>query len=129
MNSSVQSLSPDYTNTDSTLETLVELKFMVERQISALQDTAETAKSYALFNGMTSLSTSPELNIHTLFAIYNNNVEMFGDVFLEKQLELLKKLDSLLLKKCPHNWIDDVIDEPRGSRRWHYCSKCFVRKT
>ena len=107
---------------EQNVETLINLKFNVERQFSALHETFEKAKEIRLVN------TNADLDIYGLVTMYTNNIEIYGNTFLEKQTELLKHIDTLLLKKCPHNWIDDVIDGPFSSRDICYCSKCYVRK-
>ena len=40
----------------------------------------------------------------------------------------VSKIDNLLLNKCQHKWIDDVIDGPFSSQNYCYCCKCFLRK-
>ena len=74
------------------------------------------------------VNTSADLDIYGLVTMYTNNIEMYGNIFLEKQTELLGHIDTLLLKKCTHNWINDVIDGPFSSRDICYCSKCYIRK-
>ena len=105
------------------LEELINLKFAVERQFSILFETFKKAKEHRLVN------TSADLDIYAIFAVNNNNIETNGELFLEKQTELIKSIDAILLKKCDHNWIHDVIDEPlERSRNICYCGKCYCRQ-
>ena len=113
---------PDECN-KTNLEELINLKFAVERQFSILFETFKTSKDHHLVN------TSADLDIYAAFALYNNNIEMSGQIFLEKQTELIRNIDEILLKKCDHNWIHDVIDEPlERSRDICYCGKCYCRQ-
>jgi len=111
------------TSNANNLEELINLKFAVERQFSILFETFEKAKEYRLVN------TSADLDIYALFAVYDNNIETIGQLFLEKQTELLRSIDEILMRKCDHNWIHDVIDEPLDrSRNICYCGKCYCRQ-
>tara|TARA_Y100000389_G_C17458092_1_gene519577 strand:- start:2461 stop:2838 length:378 start_codon:yes stop_codon:yes gene_type:complete len=104
------------------VETLIELKFNVEREISIMRETFEKLKEKRkYYNGN-------ELDVYTVFRDYRNNVDNIGEVFYEKQTVLLSKIDNLLLNKCQHKWIDDVIDGPFSSQNYCYCCKCFLRK-
>jgi hypothetical protein len=104
------------------IETLIDLKFATERQISILEETFSAAKKIQLVN------TSADLDIYGLVALYRNNIRMNGTIFFEEQTELLKHINRLLLEKCEHNWINDVIDLPFSERHICYCSKCHIYK-
>lgn len=104
------------------IDSLVELKFMVEKQFNVLYEATQEAKKLKLH------SVSDDLDIYAIFTMYNNNVEVIGDEFLTKQTELLKSIDDLLRRKCLHDWIDDVVDTTFSSFNICYCSKCFIRK-
>ena len=105
------------------IEELINLKFVVERQINSLRGSFEKSKTHNLLNG------TGDLNIYKIFATYSINIELFGSSFLEKQTELLANIEGILLKECDHNWIHDVIDEPpERSRNICYCGKCHCRQ-
>jgi hypothetical protein len=104
------------------VKTLIDLKFAIERQISILEETFSAAKKIQLVN------TSADLDIYGLVTLYSNNIKMNGTLFLEEQTELLKHINRLLLEKCEHNWINDVIDLPFSERQICYCSNCYIYK-
>jgi len=104
------------------LDAIINLKFTVEREINTLYETFEKVKT------LNRETRSNDLDIRTIFTVYQNNVDTQGELFLQKQQELLKSIDALLLKKCKHKWVDDIIDGPFSSRNYCYCSNCFIRK-
>ena len=105
------------------IEELINLKFDVEREINILHETFEKSKKSYLLN------SANDLDIYKVFAKHRLNIEFVGTTFLEKQTELLKNIDEILLKLCDHNWIHDVIDEPlERSRNICYCGKCYCRQ-
>ena len=112
----------DHIKYECNIESLIKLKFLVEKQFNTLYDAVKEAKKIKLYN------ISDDLDIYAIYTMYNNNIEMSGDEFLRKQTELLKSIDALLMKKCLHNWVDDVIDTAFSSYNICYCSNCFVRK-
>jgi hypothetical protein len=112
--SSVQMKECDIEN----LESLIDLKFAVERQISIMHETFKKSNEYR----------SSNLDIYSIYNLYNNNIKESGQIFLETQTELIKKIDVILLKKCPHDWNHDAIDEPLSSRNICWCKKCYCRQ-
>ena len=104
------------------MDGLINLKFLVEKQFNTLYEAVKEAKKIKLH------SVSDNLDIYAIFSIYNNNIEITGDEFLTKQTELLKSIDALLMRKCEHAWVDDVVDTAFSSYNISYCSNCFVRK-
>jgi hypothetical protein len=107
---------------DMNLETLINLKFTLEREISVLTETFNKTKDLKLVN------SSADLDIYGLIAIYNNNILMNGNIFLEQQTDLLKSVDAALRVKCDHNWINDCIETAFSERHICYCSKCYIYK-
>ena len=107
---------------ENNLDALITLKFTIEREINTLYETFHKVKT------LNREIRIKNLDIHTIFTIYQNNIDTQGDLFMQKQTELLNSIDALLLKNCKHNWIDDIIDGPFSSRDYCYCSKCFIRK-
>jgi hypothetical protein len=105
------------------IELLIDLKFDIEKEINTLFVTFENQKNRKLQN----ITNNSEISI--ILQMYNDNITKAGTVFLIHQNALLEKINALLLKKCKHSWIDDVIDGPFSSRNYCYCSKCFLRKS
>ena len=104
------------------VEALINLKFNIEREINTLDE------SFKKMNKKTLEYNTNDLDTYNILNKYQKNIDNNGKVFMEKQLLLLKEIDNLLLNKCQHNWIDDVIDGVFSSRDYCYCSKCFVQK-
>ena len=119
-------------DTTYNMEELINLKFSVERQISTLHETFEASKKYKNMRysrSSYSENSTANLDIYEVFERHHGNIERFGTSFLERQTELLRNIDEILLKLCDHNWIHDVIDEPlERSRNICYCGKCYCRK-
>lgn len=103
------------------IEKLIQLKFSIEREYNSLTD---------LFTNMESINwinMSSDLEIYAKLAFYRNTIETTGRQFLEGQKKLINDIDEILMKKCEHDWIEDVIDEPlERSRDICYCSKCYI---
>ena len=121
----VNNSSDDENNEDKhvqNMQTLVNLKFIVEKEINSLSESFKNNKSRHLRN------VSDDLDIHAVFCLYQKNIEISGEIYLEKQTELIRQIDDILLRKCEHSWVDDVIDGVFNSRDICYCSKCFIRK-
>jgi hypothetical protein len=112
----------DDSPSEKNVATLINLKFAIERQISTLHETFKESKQIKLVN------THGDLDIYGLVALYDSNIEIYGNIFLEKQIELLKSVDEHLLRKCQHNWINDVVDTTFSSRNICYCAKCYIYK-
>ena len=106
---------------NSNIERLIQLKFSIEREYNSLKD---------LFTSMENINwveMSNDLDIYSNLALYRNTIETTGRQFLEGQRKLINDIDEILMKKCEHNWIEDVIDEPLDrSRDICYCSKCYI---
>ena len=109
-------------NTNDT-ELLIDLKFDIEKELNTLFVTFENQKNRQLQD----ISNNSEISI--ILQIYNDNITKAGTVFIVHQNALLEQINALLLKKCKHSWIDDIIDGPFSSRNYCYCSKCFLRKS
>ena len=108
-------------NIECSLNNLIYLKFMVEKQINAQDNVIDkTAKFIVLF-----ISDNPD--IYNIFTIYNNNIKLNCDEFYSKHKELLKQIHVLLLVTCDHCWINDV-DTAFSSYNICYCSNCHIRK-
>ena len=95
------------------IEKLIEIKLLLENEILILYESNEKVNKIKLIN------KSDDLDIYTIFAIYNNNVEIIGNELLVKQLELLDIINGVLTRKCIHKWVDDK----------DYCLSCLIKKT
>ena len=121
LNSVSENQDQKYINTKN-IEVLIDLKFAIEREFSVLDDTFKKTKERRY------KTMEEDIDINKIFRLYENNIEKYGNIFLKKQTELLQQVDDILLQKCKHIWIDDVIDGPFSSRNICYCNKCFIRK-
>ncbi len=124
MNNSTNTESMSQWNDSSkeNLDALIDLKFSVERQISIMTETFKKANEFRFLN------LTSDQDIKTVFELHNNNIEISGQNFLDKQTNLIKKIDKILLNKCDHDWIHDAIDEPLSSRNICWCKKCYCRQ-
>ncbi len=104
------------------IEILIDLKFSVEKELNTLFANFERQRERKIDN-------NSNLDISLIVQMYNDNISKTGELFIVHQSELLERINALLLKKCNHIWIDDVIDGIFSSRNYCYCSKCFLRKT
>ena len=103
------------------IEKLIQLKFIVEREYNSLEDL------FTSIAGTDLVHMTKDLDIYAKLLLYRNNMEIIGRQFLDLQKNLLNDIDELLMRKCEHNWIEDVIDEPLDrSRDICYCSKCYI---
>ena len=100
------------TSNSSNIKNLIKLKLLLENEIILLYESNETVNKIKLNNN------SDDLDIYTVFAIYNNNVEIIGDELLVKQIELLDIINSILIRKCNHKWIEET----------NYCCSCLIKK-
>ena len=94
------------------VEMLIKLKLIIENDIITLAESNKQAKTIELNN------KSEDLDIYTIFAIYENNIEILGHELFVKQNDLLNIINSVLSRKCIHRWIDNK----------NYCIKCFINK-
>jgi len=109
-------------DTSDSLSHMIQLKFSIEREHSTLYNTFGELKKLSLLPG------NKDIELYRIVKLYSQNIERLGNEFLEKQKELLGEIDKILMKKCNHNWIEDIIDEPFRSRDICYCSNCFIYK-
>jgi len=95
------------------IKNLITLKLLLENDILLLHKSNKKVEEIKLIN------KSDDLDIYTIFAIYNNNIEIIGDELLVKQIELLEIINSVLIRKCIHTWVEDT----------DYCLSCFIKKS
>lgn len=104
------------------IEALIDLKFIVEKEWNILNDA---------FNKIKDINLEPNsefIEISKPFSIYQTSVVQYGEPFKNKLMELIVHINAILLDKCVHNWIDDVLDGIFSSKDYCYCSKCFIKK-
>lgn len=105
------------------LNKLIELKFTIEKEISAAEILFKKISEINL------LDITQDLDIVSKLTIYKYNINHISSSFLEIQKSMLITIENLLNKHCEHDWIYDIIDEPlERSRQICYCSKCFIYK-
>ena len=106
------------------LNDLIDIKFIIEQNIRSNTSNILTLVDFNLDESLLLYN----LDIYSVFVKYKENISTTGSIFLEKQKELQKTVDKILLDQCLHNWISDIVDEPFGSRNICYCSNCFIYK-
>ena len=100
---------------------LIQLKFSIECEYNSLNNLFTNVESINWVN------MSSDIEIYAKLSLYKNTIETTGHKFLEEQRKLLDDINEILMKKCEHNWIEDVIDKSlERSRDICYCSKCYI---
>ena len=113
--------STQETESNTNIEKLIQLKFSVEREYNSLNNLFTNIENINWVN------MSTDLDIYAKLSLYRLSIETTGRQFLEIQQKLINDIDEILMKKCEHNWIEDIIDEPlERSRDICYCSKCYI---
>ena len=93
------------------------LKEIIEREISVLNDYENCFKCYKI----------NEIEYYNLIHKYINETDRINKNKLDYNKNMLKKINNLIIKKCKHEWIDDLIDiDPDRSKSIRYCSKCYL---
>ena len=93
------------------------LKEIIEREISILND----------YENIVLNVTKNEIDFYNLIQKYINETDKINKNKLDYNKNMLKKIDNLIIKKCQHVWIDDLIDiDPDRSKSIRYCSKCYL---
>ena len=93
------------------------LKEIIEREISILND----------YENIVLNVTKNEIDFYNLIKKYINETDKINKNKLDYNKNMLKKIDNLIIKKCQHVWIDDLIDiDPDRSKSIRYCSKCYL---
>tara|TARA_B100001093_G_scaffold505030_1_gene561707 strand:- start:609 stop:950 length:342 start_codon:yes stop_codon:yes gene_type:complete len=108
-------------NKKNNLDTLIDLKFSLEREINAIRDNNNKFK-------LLYYSSSKDFNINKIISQHNSNNILFGKDYFNNQIKLLEEVDKILKDNCQHEWIEDSIDEPLHSWNICYCQKCFSRR-
>jgi hypothetical protein len=93
------------------------LKETIEREISILND----------YENIVLNVTKNEIDFYNLIKKYINETDKINKNKLDYNKNMLKKIDNLIIKKCQHVWINDLIDiDPDRSKSIKYCSKCYL---
>lgn len=103
------------------VESLIDLKFTLEKEISLYNETYNKINNNCIYSG-----GSIEYNLYNK---YRTNMNMAGSEYINKQKELLKKVTDMLLQSCDHDWVDDVIEDGYSERKVCYCKHCFIYKS
>ena len=101
-------------NTDD----LTDLKFKIE-------------KDYHFINNAYSRLNDQSINndeIQRILQLYEIDLVTQGKKILHHKKTLLTNINSVLMKNCNHNWIDDVIETPFSEKNICYCNNCFIYK-
>jgi len=97
---------------------LTDLKFQVEKEYHFIKNAYSKLNDKSINND----------EIQEILELYKINLEIEGKKFLQHKKTLLTNINSVLLKNCNHNWIDDVIETPFSETNICYCNICFIYK-
>lgn len=107
---------------DSELNNFIELKFILEKNIS-FEDL-----SNIIYNNYENYYYNDKNLSNKFYSFYNLLLESNTDDKLKKNLNLIKRfIDYKLFYNCNHNWINDCIEYGLdNSKCIRYCNKCFI---
>ncbi len=97
---------------------LTDLKFKIEKDYHFIN------KAYSKLNDK-SINND---EIEEIFELYKFDLVTEGKKILHHKKTLLTNINSVLLRNCNHNWIDDVIETAFSEKNICYCSNCFIYK-
>ena len=93
------------------------LKEIIEREISILND----------YENIVLNVKKNEIDFYNLIQKYIKENDKINKNKLDYNKNMLKNIDNLIIKKCQHEWINDLIDiDPDRSKSIRYCSKCYL---
>jgi hypothetical protein len=100
------------------------LKEIIERENSILND----YENHVLNLTTNNINRNKvEIDFYNLIQKYINETDKINKNKLDYNKNMLKKIDNLIIKKCQHVWINDLIDiDPDRSKSIKYCSKCYL---
>ena len=103
------------------------LKEIIERENSILNDYENHVLNLKT-NEINDINRNKvEIDFYNLIQRYINETNKINKNKLDYNKNILKKIDNLIIKKCKHLWIDDLIDiDPDRSKSIRYCSKCYL---
>ena len=110
---------------DNTLDTLIQLKFNVEKEISILDS---TIKDVASLDNSLDVVDRHSTDVSNLVNQYLMETSIFRKQHQNKSLSILLQINTLLNVICKHDWVEDTVEDRSGERDICYCRKCFMRK-
>jgi hypothetical protein len=108
--------------TASELNDLINLKFLIEKECHLISNELIKHDQDYFSN------TCQDLEISKVFEKYKNNMQTKGNEFIQTNKDILKIIYEILMKRCEHNWIDDVVETIFSEKNICYCNKCFIYK-
>ena len=107
-------------NVYETMDTdeLTNLKFKIEKDYHFINKAYSKFKDKSINND----------EIDEIFELYKFDLVTQGKKILHHKKTLLTNINSVLMKNCNHNWIDDVIETAFSEKNICYCSNCFIYK-
>ena len=110
------------TQLSAELYELSTLKFRIENEYHYME------KSGAKLPDDYIVPDSTDLEISAILKLYKENLQTTGNEFLQTHKDILTKINDILMKRCEHNWINDVVETPFSERNICYCNNCFMYK-
>jgi len=110
---------------DNTLDTLIQLKFNVEKEISILDS---TIKDVASLDNSLDVVDRHSTDVSNLVNQYLMETSIFRKQYQNKSWAILLQINTLLNVICKHDWVEDTVEDRSGERDICYCRKCFMRK-
>jgi len=110
---------------DNTLDTLIQLKFNVEKEISILDS---TIKDVAILDNSLDVVDRHSTDVSNLVNQYLMETSIFRKQYQNKSWAILLQINTLLNVICKHDWVEDTVEDRSGERDICYCRKCFMRK-
>jgi len=110
---------------DNTLDTLIQLKFIVEKEINILDSTIREVAG--LDNSLEAVDRH-SVDVSNLLNQYLIEGSIFRKQYQNKSLAILLRINTLLNIICKHDWIEDTVEDRSGERNICYCKICFIKK-
>ena len=100
------------------------LKEIIEKENSILNDYENVVLNLTTNNIN---KNKVEIDFYNLIQKYISETNKINKNKLDYNKNMLKKINNLIIKKCEHTWINDLIDiDPDRSKSIKYCSKCYL---
>ena len=97
---------------------LTDLKFQIEKDYHFINNAYSKLKDKSITNE----------EIGEIYELYKFDLITQGNKFLQHKKTALTNINSVLMNKCSHNWIDDVVETAFSEKNICYCNKCFIYK-
>lgn len=109
---------------DNEIMDLVSFKFHIQQECEMITKKIAETKELKL----QSLDNITNTDITSIYVKYYNESLYNNHHYMEKLNVTMLQIDALLMKKCEHEWTNDVYDEPLSSKFITYCSNCCIYK-